>query len=68
MYFAEQKKTLIKSKRNRKWKIPHTILERQNLCISSYKNRKLKIKLMSWSLQKKKEGIFCVVYFVRRQF
>ena len=23
---------------------------------------------MSWSLQKKKEGIFCTVYFVRRKF
>ena len=45
MYFAEQKKTLIKSKRNRKWKIPHTVLERQNLRFSSYKNRKLKVKL-----------------------
>ena len=24
--------------------------------------------LMSWSLRKKKEGIFCTVYFVRREF
>ena len=33
-------------KQNRKWKIPHTVLdERQSLCFSSYKNRKLKIKL-----------------------
>ena len=35
---------LIKTKRNRKWKIPHTVLERQSLCFSSYKNRKLKVK------------------------
>ena len=31
-------------KRNRKWKILHTVLERQTLCFSSYKNRKLKVK------------------------
>ena len=24
--------------------------------------------VMSWSLRKKKEGIFCTVYFVRREF
>ena len=60
--------TLIK--RNRKWKIPHTSLERQNLCFSSYKNRKLNVKLYyncTFS-RKKKEGIFCTVYFVGRKF
>ena len=46
--------TLIKTKRNWKWKIPHTVLKRRTLCCSSYNNRKLKIKLW-W---KKKEGIF----------
>ena len=44
----------------------HTVLERQTLC--SYKNLKLKVKLMSQSLQKKKEDIFCTIYFVRRNF
>ena len=34
---------LIKTKPNRKWKIPHTFLERRTF--SSHKNRKLKIKL-----------------------
>ena len=34
---------------NRKWEISHTVLERQTLCFSSYKNHKLKLKLMSWS-------------------
>ena len=29
-----------------------------NLCFSSYRNCKLKVKLMSWSPRKKKEGIF----------
>ena len=28
-----------------KWKIPHTVFERQTLCISSYKNHKLTVKL-----------------------
>ena len=35
-----------KKKRNRKWKISHTVLEKRNLCFSSYKNRKLKVKLL----------------------
>ena len=47
---------------------PTHIIERRNLCFSSYKNRKLKVK--PWwekkSSRKKKEGIFCTVYFVRR--
>ena len=33
-----------------------TVLERQPLCFSSYRNCKLKVKLMSWSLQKKKRA------------
>ena len=36
---------LIKTERNQKWKMPHTVLEIQTLCFSSYKNRKLKVKL-----------------------
>ena len=39
----KKQQTFIKTKRNRKWKIPHTVLERQTLC--SYENRKSKIKL-----------------------
>ena len=54
----------IKTKRNRKIKISHTVLERRTLSFSSYKNRKLKVKLMSWSLRKKKEGII----FFQRMF
>ena len=30
---------------DRIWKTPHTVLEGQILCFSSYKNRKLKVKL-----------------------
>ena len=59
---------MIKTKRNRKWKIPNTVLEKQTLCFSSYKNCKLKVKLMSWSSRKKIEVIFCTAYFVRRVF
>ena len=51
-------------KQNLKWKIPHTVFERWILCFSSYKNRKLKVKLW-WvgAPKRKKEGIFCIVYF-----
>ena len=37
--------TLLKQKRNQKRKIPHTSLERRNLCVSSYKNQKLKVNM-----------------------
>ena len=45
-----------------------TILERQSLCFSSYKNRKLKLKLW-WvgARKRKKKEFFCTVYFVRRK-
>ena len=43
----------------------YTLLERWALCFSSYKNQKLKVKPMSWSWRKKKEWIFCNVYFVQ---
>ena len=35
----------MKTKRNRKWKISDTVVERRSLCLDSYKNRKLKVKL-----------------------
>ena len=38
MYFVEQKQ-------NQKWKIPQRVSEREALLFSSYKNRKLKVKL-----------------------
>ena len=60
---------IIKTKRNRKWKIPYTGLEGKTLRFGPYKNRKLKVTLCwaggSW---KKKDGIFCTAYFVRRIF
>ena len=36
---------LMKTERNQKWKILRKILEGQNLCSSSYENRKSKVKL-----------------------
>ena len=60
----------IKTKRNRRWKIPHTILERWTLCFSPYKNCKLKLNLwwVGTRERKKEECNFCNVYFVRRNF
>ena len=61
MHFVEQKiSTLIKTKRNRKWKIPHIVLERRTLCFSSYKNRKLKVKLWWVGAHKRKERTYFV--------
>ena len=49
--------TLIKTKRNRKWKISHKVLERWNLGFSLYKNCRLKVKLWwVWSSRKKKSA------------
>ena len=45
----------------------HSCREWGTLCFSSYKNCKLKVKLR-WvgARERKKEGIFCTVYFLRR--
>ena len=51
---------LIKTKRNQKWKISHTLLKRQTLCFSSYKNLKLKVKLWWVEVRKRKEKAFFV--------
>ena len=49
----------MKKKQNWKWEIPHTFLERRSLCFSSYKNCKLKVKLL-WvrARERKKKAIF----------
>ena len=49
---------MIKTKRNRKWEIPYTVLERRTLCFSSYKNRKLKVKRDELELAEEKRGQF----------
>ena len=38
-----KKETIIKEKRNQKWKITQTLFERWTLCVNSYKNHELKI-------------------------
>ena len=50
--------TLIKTKWNRKRKLPRTVLERQTLCFSSHKNRKLKVKLLWLGARERKRGHF----------
>ena len=50
----------MKSKRNRKWKIPHTVLQRWTLCFSSRKNRKLKVKLWWIGARERKKRTFFV--------
>ena len=49
-------------KRNRKWKIPHTVLERRTLCFSLYKNCKLKIKLWWVGARERKKRSFFVPF------
>ena len=54
---------------NQKWKIPHTVLERQTLCSSSYKNCKLKVKLW-WvgANERKKMTLFVLFILSERNF
>ena len=54
----------IKTKRNRKWKIPHTVLERRTLCFSSYKNSKLKVKLWWVGARERKKRAFFVPFIL----
>ena len=57
------------SKNETEWKMANpTVLEKRTLAFSSYKNRKLNVKLMSLSSRKKREAIFCTVYFIRKDF
>ena len=60
---------LKKTKQNRKWKIPRRFFERWTLCVSSYKNRKFKVKLW-WvgARKRKKECIFCNVFLLEENF
>ena len=56
-------KALIKMKRNRKWKIPHIVLERRNLFFSSRKNRKSKVKLWWVGARERKKRAFLYRFF-----
>ena len=55
---------MLKTKRNQKWKIPHTVLGRQTLCFSSYKNRKLKVKLWWDGARKREKRVFFVPFIL----
>ena len=58
-----------KNETESKMEIPHTVLDQRTLCFSSHSNCKLKVKLW-WdgACKRKKEGIFCTIYFVWRKF
>ena len=60
--------TLTNTKRNPKWKIPHKVLEWQTLCFSSYKNRKLKLKLWWVGAHERKKGHFLYRLFCPKEF
>ena len=65
MHFVEQKyKLQIKTIRNRKWKTPHTVLERQTLCFSSYKNRNLEVKVWWVGARERKKRVFFVPFIL----
>ena len=54
----------IKTKRNRKTKIPQTVLKRRTLCFNSYKNRKLKVKLWWVGARERKKRAFFVPFIL----
>ena len=58
---------LIKTKRNRKFKIPRTVLERRTLCFTSYKNRKLKVKLWWVGACERKKSAFLLRLFCPKE-
>ena len=51
-------------KRNGKRKIPHPVLERRTLCFSSYRNRKLKVKLWWVGARERKKRAFFVPFIL----
>ena len=64
---------MIKTKRNRKRKIPHRVFERRTICFSSYNRKEKKVKLWwvhEWKKELTKENTrdLCTVYIVRRIF
>ena len=42
------------------WKTPHTVLERRTMCLSSFKNRKLKVKLLWVGARERRKKAFFV--------
>ena len=64
MFILKKKQILIKTKWNRRWKIPHTLLDWWTLCFSSYKNRELKMKLWWVEARERKKGAFFVTFIL----
>ena len=56
--------TLIKTRWNRKWKIPHTVFERWNRSFSSYKNCESKVKLYWVGACARKKSAFFVMFIL----
>ena len=58
---------VIKTKQNRKWKTPHTVLESRTLCFSSYKNQKLNVKLWWVGARKRKKSAFFASFILSEE-
>ena len=59
---------LIKTRRNRKWKIPHTASERWTLRFISHKNCELKVKRWWVGARERKKGAFFVKFIFSEGF
>ena len=59
--------TLIKTKRNQKWKTPHTLQVRLALCFRSYRSPELKVKLW-WVCPYQKGAYFATFSLSKRHF
>ena len=53
-----------KNKTESKWKIPRKVLKKRILCFSSYKNRKLKVKLWWVGARERKKRAFFVPFIL----
>ena len=58
---------LIKTKWNRKWKIPQTVLKWWTMCFSLFKNCELKVKLWWAGARKIKKSAFFVVFILSEE-
>ena len=55
-----------RNKQNRKWKIPHSVLERRTLCLSICKNHKFKVKLWWVGACERKKRAFFVPFILSK--
>ena len=66
MLFAEQKYKVNKTRPNRKWKIPYTVLERWTMSFSLYENCESKVKLWWVVACKRKKNAFFVTFILSK--